>query len=363
MASPTFQNMQTSLNRNCSYINRDRSAWIKGVLTFFIILGHNMTFTIPLSDWGVMSFFYTFHVHCFFLLPFLYGSSPLTRKRLWTQIVRLYWPFFILSTSIMLGVGLFTHFHDFSWTRLLSMYSGCSSSLRSLCRYQALWFLPVMLVTLILRDIYYHHIGRIQKVVWLILSFFVLLHPFFSFLDWVGEGSDFLFLPFSALRYFLLGVICRAIIGWLQNKDPHFVLYDALLLFGVGVSLYVVFVATQIQYGINTCFLFLQVWMPLVVMVLLCWSPCSFKARVNRWLICVGKESLAIYLISPFFGYACYFLMLYIGGVYWWVGLVLQFGIFALAYYMAVFVKYTWLGRLIMPRSPRDLLDCIKAQH
>ena len=363
MASPTYLNMQTSLNRNCSYINRDRSAWIKGVLTFFIVLGHNMTFTIPLNDWGVMSFFYLFHVHCFFLLPFLYGSSPLTRKRLWTQLVRLYWPFFILSTSIMLGVGLYTHFHNFSWTQLLSMYSGSSASLRSLCNYQALWFLPVMLATLILRDLFYHHCGRLQKVMLLVLSFFVLLHPFLSFHGWIGSAQNFLFLPFSALRYLLLGVICRYVFGWLQNKNPYVSLYVALLLFMFGTILYVFYVATQIKYGVNTCFLFLQVWMPLVVMIILRWLPCTFSARINRWLIKVGEESLAIYLISPFVGYASFFLLEYIGGVYWWVGFVLQFCILLVAYNLALFVKSTWLGRLIMPHSPQDLLDCIRMKR
>lgn len=353
--------MQIHSKKSCSYIGRDESVWIKGFLTFLIVLGHNMTFTLPLNKWGVMSYLYTFHVHGFFLLPFLYGSSPLTIGRVLRQAVRLYWPFFILATAMTVVFGLFTHFEHFSCVNLLKLYT-CSgiASLRIMCGYMALWFLPVMFVVLVLKDVYY---GSDRFIRSLLMWSSLFLHAY----AWAGYWlalpviPDYLFVPVTALRYLSLGVCCRAIMAWVNGKRAVPVFAVCLFLFVCGTIVYIEKVSTQIINGDNIWFASLQVWMPVVFMVLLCKALDIWKIRRDSLWVKIGRCSLPVYIISPFMGYAFYFLLLRLDGVDWWTGIGVQFAIVGLAYTVSDrCLKGTRMERFLFPKSLEELRMCMK---
>lgn len=112
------------MNCNISYISRDHSIWIKGILTILIVLGHNMVFTIPLQKQGMMSFLYMFHIQGFFILPFLYGINDrsYTKERLKNTIIRFFWPYLLLVTLFVIGYNVVTFFSIFSSRIITTLY-------------------------------------------------------------------------------------------------------------------------------------------------------------------------------------------------------------------------------------------------
>lgn len=138
------------MNSNTSYINREHSIWVKGILSILIVLGHDMVFTIPLQEYGVMSFLYMFHIQVFFILPFLYGidNHSYTKERLKNTIIRFFWPYLLLVTLFVVGYNIVTLFSHFSIRGLFRLYVFCDGiTIRQMCGVQIFWFLPSMMCT------------------------------------------------------------------------------------------------------------------------------------------------------------------------------------------------------------------------
>lgn len=55
-----------------SLLTRDESVGVKGLLIFLVVLGHN---SLAMEYTGLYSLLYSFHVYCFYILPFLYGAT------------------------------------------------------------------------------------------------------------------------------------------------------------------------------------------------------------------------------------------------------------------------------------------------
>lgn len=348
------------LKRDCSYVGRDESLWIKGFLIFFIVLGHNMLFTLPLAKWGVMSYLYTFHIQGFFLLPFLYGSKPLSKTTIIKQAVRLYWPFVIIATTIMLVFNIYTHFSNFSFINLIKLYTCCGlESLRTMCGYAALWFLPVMFAVVILKDVYYYCNSAI-KAIMIGLGLLTNIYMLANYLIPLPSIPDYLFVPFSALRFLFLGVCCRKIMQLISDINPIYVFIISLLLFATGTILYYFEVSTKIIFGENIWFVFLQLWMPIVFMTLISSALKIWKVTSKSLLSKIGANSLPIYIISPFMGYLLYFTMAKIGIAYWWIGLIAQFVIIALCYIASAYCINGQVRRFLFPRDIADIKSCLK---
>lgn len=344
------------LKKNCSYVGKNESLWIKGLLTFLIVLGHNMVFTLPLSKWGVMSYLYTFHVHCFFLLPFLYGSSPLSKSLLLKQAIRLYWPYIIITTIMMIVYNIFTHFEYFSLINLFKLYTCCGiDSLRTMCGYSALWFLPVMFAVLVLKDIYYYG-SRNVKLLLIVLG--ILLHLYnlakYSSLS-LPSLPDYLFVFATSIRYLFMGVCCRKLMDITINTKSFIMVILFVSLFLIGTIIYVIQVATRIINGVNIWFVFLQIWMPIVFMLLLCKSLDLVKVKSSSFIVKTGAYSLPIYIISPFIGYIMYFLILRLDLIYWWIGLIVQVIIFGVSYVLSAYCLKHKIARFLFPKNIDDI--------
>lgn len=141
-----------------SLISRPQSEALKGFLMLLIILGHlrgiNGTFQMYL---------YCFHVQCFFILPFLWPSKPLTRVNVVNSAVKLMYPYWLWFTLLsVVAVGLL---HASAFTQQEPVIPGINNVLlgawtyitggmgmiERFCGSQFLWFLPCFFSMTVIR--------------------------------------------------------------------------------------------------------------------------------------------------------------------------------------------------------------------
>lgn len=344
------------MNNSISIISKDSSTCIKGILIFLIILGHNMCFTLPMEKLGLMTYLYAFHVQGFFILPFLYGSKSLTKKVIIKNLIRLYWPYLVLVTTLLFGYGAFTHFANFSISNITKLYvCGGEAILRTMCGYAALWFLPAMLCTLILKDIFYQS-NKIIKCTLILISAILNINtilnypiPYYSFVSEWFTGVAI------ALRFLILGVITRIIIVKLSKVNISITIWISLLLFVIGTVIYFTLVIPHANQSSSPWFKFIRLWMPIVFMIMLCKLQELGNLKLYSIIYNLGQHSLAIYLVSPFIGYLAYFTLLHFNLVCWQTGIIAQIVITTIAYLIAKYIIRGRLKQFIMPRNIEEL--------
>ena len=328
---------------------------IKGILIFLIVLGHNMVFTLSLEKWGVMSYLYTFHIQIFFLLPFLYGARPLGMARFRLYFVRFYWPYLLLAVLLAIGYGVCHGFSLWTWQNWGRLLFICDAdSLRSMCGLSMLWFLPAMMSTLIMRDWYYAG-SRLTKCLLLTSSAFINVLLLFPQCEY---GCICVWLPFevaSACAFLLPGVIMRWVWG-IVHPNSSLVCFSLSLVIYVSGS-YLYFSGVAIHPDRETwLFRVLQSFMPFVCLVLL-QKLVEFAKGGMKMVSLLGKESMKLYLISPFIGYMAFFVCQKLGLVNWWVGIIVQIVIVWVSYFIASKIIIGRLESFLLPRSP----ECIKS--
>lgn len=91
-------------------VSIDESNSIKGLLISLVVLGHNTIFSSIVPE-SIYYFLYSFHVACFFILPFFYdlkGENTVMGGVI-KYFKRLYWPyvwcFVLLSILNQLFIG------------------------------------------------------------------------------------------------------------------------------------------------------------------------------------------------------------------------------------------------------------------
>lgn len=352
--------MQQNSTENYSLLAKEDSLWIKGFLIFLIVLGHNMTFTIPLGQWGVMSFLYTFHVHVFFLLPFLYGSHRLSTQRMVIATIRLYWPYLVFATVLAVVYGCQNLYESWSverWVRLLLF--GYAEDVRPMCGNAMLWFLPALLLTIILKDMYYQS-AYIWRVILLTISIVInvlyivdsQLHVYSLLLNYVPLGGV------HAFRYLLLGVIFREALQWRRVMPRFLNIILCTTIFLIGTYIYGSQVAVHMNREVM-CFRLLQIVMPLCVGGILCSAVINHQNIISKVFCCLGQESLVIYLVSPFVGYFCYYIISYLNATCWPMGILAQLIIVFLSYLISRKLIAGRLRSILLPRSIEELRFCL----
>lgn len=347
------------MNNSVSLISKDTSTCIKGILIFLIILGHNMCFTIPLEKWGAMTYLYSFHIQGFFILPFLYGSKLITKDSVIKNVIRLYWPYFILATILMIGYGVYTHFANFTGENIAKLYlCGSEEILRTMCGYAALWFLPAMLFTLILKDIFYQS-NMVVKCVLILISALLNINSIFhfhiAFYSFMAEWFDGLVI---ALRYLLLGITLRWIMTRITDVNSKKTIVISFILFAIGTAIYFTLVIPHAWKSNTPWFKFIAIWMPIVFMIMTCNILELFKdsiLKIKGSALKLGELSLPIYLVSPFIGYATYFTLLHFNLVCWETGIIAQFIITTIAFLIAKYKIKGKIKQFLMPRNTTEL--------
>lgn len=343
-------------NNNTSYLSREESLAIKAILIFIIALGHNQIFTDSLDDYKVMRYIYTFHIQAFFLLPFLYGSKPLSWERIKNYAIRLYWPYILFASITFILYYCIFQKHGFDVIAYLkTIFIGEVSIIREYTGVQIFWFLPAMFSLTIIKDLYYQS-GKTLKCILLILSVISLWLSVMSnsWGEWYrlysGINKWIPFGAFTGLGYLCLGVALREIISKIQNRD-------------VTVTISIVFLAMTVLFFYNvialnefSVFCAIKMTMPVAFMVLI------YNLRGNfysyKHLQNIGSITFPIYIIHPFIGYAMFFIASrYLSINLLWAAvaqLIMFYGAYLLARQL---YKRDTIRKKIFPNSIKEFLS------
>ena len=349
------------MNSSTSYVSRNNSTWIKGLLTVLIILGHNMVFTIPSNDYGIMSYLYTFHIQGFFILPFLYGikNDKYTFHSAINTVTRFYWPYLILVTIFMIGYGSLTNFSNCNLDNILRLYILCSgNSIKQMCGIQIFWFLPAMMSLVLLKELFYRN-GAAVQISLFILSILYIGSSIYSNTSyeikdmWQHTISSIPFGGGYALQMLAPGIILRRITENIEYRQWHKKsLIISIICFLIGTTLYFKHVAFTIgKSDLNIVYAALQNIMPIIFIVLIQSALQYANIKEYNVMLKIGEKSLYIYLISPFIGYIFFFICQYFGILYWWVGVLIWPLITLISYYAAKFLVRGNIERIIFPHD------------
>lgn len=306
-----------------------------------------MVFTYATKTMGLMSYLYLFHIQCFFILPFLYGvnSDKSILERSFILVKRFYWPYFILVLLLGTIYGLLSHTSSFNIIGIGKALLFGGTHIKPACGVSILWFLPSMMCTMLLREIYYRS-GHVVKAS--LLSMSVLynvvivvnaidgsMQQIMNVFKWMPLGSDY------AIGILYMGVITR----WLYIKvnDANRImvfLSCGLILLAVTIGYFGWIVPDTINQAAHPLFIIMSRFSPIVFLVIIS-IGCGYIRNdyVNGVLRKIGHKSLYIYLISPFVGYLIAFIYIRLNMVTWYVGLIVWPIIVLISYYLSGFIR------------------------
>lgn len=200
-----------------SLIARKDSTNIKGVLILLIVLGHDMLLNHSTADGSWLPhrlWIYLFHVHCFFILPWIYGYTPHILGRRWDNIfydtkkafVRLIVPYFFFCL-------FFAFFNackkNTDWISMAEAFIiGEQSLLSHTFNVHFLWFLPAMFGMLVWKSVFYNASKQV-RILLLCTSLVIVFLRTFKITNIIPIMD---LLPFAMVRglyYLSWGVIAR----------------------------------------------------------------------------------------------------------------------------------------------------------
>ena len=304
-----------------------------------------------------MSYLYTFHIHIFFLLPFLYGWKNISINQITTYIVRFYWPYVLLLLLLSLAYGAINDFEKYSLNTFIYAAIFCDAdNIRCVSGTSFLWFLPAFMMTLVLRDFYYRSSRGIRCIL-IVLSLSANLYYVLSLIIPTSCKLPVFLLPlglFSAIRYLFLGVLLRQIIYWFLFVPRIWLIICSICLFFIGTHVYFSYVSHYVNKDV-VIFRILAIYMPLPATLLMQYSSEHFQGIVKRLFFLLGKESLIVYLVSPFLGYAAYYFIRYCNMESWQMGLLAQIVIISFSYFIAKQLITKTMRSILFPRTWHEL--------
>lgn len=314
-------------------LSKQDSSSIKGFLTILIIIGHNHI-VAPQSS-PLMAYLYTFHVVCFFILPWLYDNrKELTINNIGNTIYRNWIPYMIFFAF---SLGVFTLLegkHPNALGVVSAFVTGSQKLLKENAGFFFLWFLPTFCTFSILK------LGADNRkwMLWLlmVLSIMTFWVPWRE-AEWMKNN-----LPFGiyvALRYFVYGVIVSSMLKWREWTK-----YIGAVAF-VGLS-YLYWTGNINLYGIVMMpiagFMFIISILPLLRM---------------KWFRAIGDYSLPIYLTHV---YIYNTLELVVPNTMVWGVLALIITVI-IAYIVSVIIyKIDFIRKLVFPRSFKERKGLLK---
>lgn len=305
-------------------ISRDESTAIKGLLIMLIILGHNHI----LAPYGssLFIYLYSFHLMCFFILPWFYYSKHNTIS--WDYVIailrRNYVPYTFFFWFCFALFVLKERTLDINWIQTFKGYFISSPlNLRLSVGFIFLWFLPSFASFSVLKLLC--KVSTPLKLLLLIGSFCIIFLPW-NMQEWLKNNLPF-GLFFAAKFLFL---------GWITVRCLTYVPY-ARYVGGIVFVIISILHFMGIKQGLIMQFLPIFAFQTILL----------FKKLVcNPILRAIGKYSLCIYLTHMFISTGLYrvFPPTLIYGA-------LAYGItLATSYVIAVFIYRTKLDKIIFPK-------------
>ncbi len=200
---------------NKSFLTRNESNAVKGLLILLIVLGHDIPFVDMTDSWMVMVWLYLFHLQSFFLLPFLYPLKPLDGKRFANLLIRYYIPFIVFLLPLLV-IQLLRKLPTPPLYQLPIVFVGGGALfLRKFIGTQFLWFLPAMCICSILKELFALAPPALRKLL-LVLGASAILCTIIATPKWLMNNNlDYARLAFRILfTGFLLRTMVQGRFSW-----------------------------------------------------------------------------------------------------------------------------------------------------
>lgn len=281
-----------------SLIGRDESTAIKGFVMILIMIGHCHLLADyhgangQLLHYNYWKILYSFHVCAFLILPFVYGSKPLAGpkdilSKLKTDAIRMYVPyiwFFLLCIATNWAMTHHTNIPD----ALKAFILGANQKLwNESINAQFLWFMPTMVVVLLLRNIFFN-CSRVLQIALIVLAFFIAV-PFDSFSHTVRRWTPLAIM--NGVFFLWPAVVAR----WFLQKKA---IANQPVLWTVAFAILVVFHYVDLTQG-NVVFHYIRRALIAAAFFMMVYSYRKWLVK-SKLLMLIGKYSFQIYLIHLF---------------------------------------------------------------
>lgn len=284
-----IQKLQQKEFRSLS-IPRDKSAAIKGFLICLIVLGHNLFFNQAIIH-GVYDWLYSFHVACFFFLPFFYADHSFSIERSWTYCKRLLWPYFYMFLILFFLNALFTK--QLSLGGLANtLVTGNFYKLGFYVGFEYIWFLPAMFSMLVIKDIHTSANKHLKTTILIIGFIFFILSWVFLINSPYGRDISSKIACFSIFSFmlgfamFFLGTCVKFVVENFNINLIILVLATIMMLVSVIVTFGEI---PEVLYARWTA----RIFNPIIIFYILV-NTSWYNIKVFRM---IGEVSLPFYLL------------------------------------------------------------------
>ena len=281
---------------NVSLLTRNESVNLKGLLILLVVLGHN---NVIMQATGLYSFIYSFHVYCFYILPFTYGvgtsgSSDKMKvkwlvKRIMGNIKRYYFVYLVWTiVSICISHWLYKHSLPSPSEAIHSFIFG--DCFREIFGVGFLWFLPTMVSVLLWKDIFFLSSKYIRLAIFLV-GIFLWGLSIAGVADYRILGRLLPFYIILGLYFSVLGISCR----WLLQKLPKYRTYPKCGI--IGFFIIIAFISIR-RFLFAGC-MYLS-WSLVPIIAFCCIYQFKRYLTKARFLEYLGNYSMGIYLLHVF---------------------------------------------------------------
>lgn len=264
-----------------------------------VVLCHNRYFYSYYPQ--LYHYIYSFHVACFFVLPFFYNNDIrfFSMSRVWVYCKRLLWPYTYMFVFLYFMSSVVTNDYNLEWGLINTFLTGNFYSIHKYIGFQYLWFLPAMFSMLVIKDIYTSRpVSRkilmlsIGAVFYVLCWAFLINQPFStSISEKIASFSFFSFMLGWAMLF--IGICTRKMILNSNISTTILVLITCLTLFSL------VIISREYPYNLYARWIARTI-NPIIIFIILYKTP-MFNMKV---LQTIGKLSLPIYLFHQPINYS-----------------------------------------------------------
>lgn len=328
------------MNLDISYLSRQESNIIKGILIILIVLGHNgilMGNAPGLEQTTLYRYLYKFHVYGFLFLPFLYNVPKNSISRIKKNFFHLYKPYTFAFIILLAANILLTKHSPSIPTILLAYIAGNEPLLNAAVGARFLWFIPAMFFLLILRDSFLRNKSilvplTVVSMALLFLNRFYVI-SFYDIYEYTILGI------WPAVTYFGAAVILRLIIPYSNNKIARLTYVMVAI-----ISSIIFFLTQDISYNYILKYLVMFnneiLLLFIIFLAIITIAKALTSSKISKIFEYLGTISLEIYIIHVFIYNLCLFTFIKFD-----IPLSLVSGIFALIITISLSVFFTHIAK------------------
>lgn len=320
---------------------------LKGLLILWVLVDHNDYIRSIVPNFIRLL---NFHVIGFLVIPFLFNNKSISFDRVKVYFARYYLPFIYFFVFAALSNYFLKSHYTFNVHELsIALLTGSMTNIDKSINLSMLWFLPTLFSTVCLVLLY----NRITRS--LPLFFFILVMLLGHIC--IGGGGFSQNIPFGlgvSLYVFILGFLVKKIIVFFKY-------YNVYLMFFCAFIIYLVTLNYGIENGLKTEVGACDVptfrdFIDLIVIDALGLSgflSMYYVARLIKsgFLKYLGKNSLKIYMVHPYFYFVFLKFVGYTGSAYIAMMASLVFSIIGAYFFIEILRKNYWLDYFLFPKD------------